>query len=80
MAKKTVYTLWRDPYWVNVVEFTSEPFTSDRVRSDAVENGEILARARGAAHVLLRKDGAVEWYRPAPGAFSSVGRERRRAS
>lgn len=60
MHRHAVYTAWRDPYWVNLIEGSSIPFTSDRERTDAIENGRVLARARRCEHVVLRKDGGTE--------------------
>jgi len=71
MQRHAVYTAWRDPYWVNLIEGSNIPFTSDRERADAIENGRVLAQARGCEHVVLRKDGSTEYaerFGPAPRA------------
>jgi hypothetical protein len=71
-AKRIVYTGWRNPHWVNFVEFAPTALTKDRAKLDAIDTGRALARARNAIHVVLHKDGSVATFQPCSTANQSL--------
>ena len=59
MAGGCLRTVFRDGFWLNLIEGQRRPASQHAFQTEAVARGRQLARARGLEHVVESRDGRV---------------------
>jgi Uncharacterized protein conserved in bacteria (DUF2188) len=59
MNCRAVHTIWKDPYWVNVVDEHGDTLSSHDSMRDAIDAGDEQADDADVPHVVHAKDGSI---------------------